>query len=98
MNDLLFYSNEKGKKVTINGNIAVFEYPCSSATSCAPYEVLLRPGKYKIELYGAQGGKGRVTNENTLRPESCGNGSYVSGIINFKVQTNFFLFLDESVE
>ena len=58
----LSYSNQKGEKVTVNGNTTVFQYPCSSQISCAPYELLFRPGIYKIELYGAQGGMGRATN------------------------------------
>ena len=28
-----------------------------------------------------------------MRPESCGKGSYVSGIINFKTRTKLFLFI-----
>ena len=42
--------------VSINGNKYTFEYPCTNNHECTDYEILLSPGKYTIELYGASGG------------------------------------------
>ena len=33
-----------------------FYYPCESHSSCTPYKLILSPGDYFIELYGASGG------------------------------------------
>ena len=93
MQNLIRFSNENGTKVNISKNTAIFEYPCSLSTSCSPYKISILPGKYKFELYGAQGGDGRNTNKETIRSGSGGRGSYVSGIIDLKTQAHFFLFL-----
>ena len=45
-------------------NKLIFDYPCSSSTSCTNYEVTFKPGIYKIEMYGACGG-GIVSKELT---------------------------------
>ena len=38
-----------------NGKKINFDYPCSSQTDCSPYTILLSPGIYFLEVYGAQG-------------------------------------------
>ena len=67
MNKLIQVEINETSKATIQGNVAKFDYPCTSSTSCKPYTVFFFPGKYKFELYGAQGGDGRVQNADTLK-------------------------------
>ena len=52
-----------------------------------PIEMNLKPGNYLFELWGAQA----IT-------DSCygGKGAYVSGILNLKKSTNFYLFIGSS--
>lgn len=60
-------------------------YNCASHTTCQPIEVYLSKGRYKFELWGAQGG-------NTSYKEG-GFGGYASGIISFEEKRKFYLFI-----
>ncbi|EAX91943.1 PE-PGRS protein, putative [Trichomonas vaginalis G3] len=51
-------SNAKSSKVyeiLSNPRKVFFEYPCTSPIDCYPYEIHLSPGKYLLEVWGAQG-------------------------------------------
>ena len=56
-----------------------FPYPCNSTTNCKPYTIYFKRGIYKLEVWGAQGGDGRVQNSNNLKIGSGGRGAYASG-------------------
>ena len=86
-------SSQYKANVTQNGNEYTFFYPCSSSIECTYYKLRLLPGKYKIELWGAQGGDGRYQNTIETRPNSGGKGSYVSGIISLYRTTTFYLYI-----
>ena len=55
----------------------ILNYPCTSTTECKPYNIRLLPGIYKFELWGAQGGNGRIWNENNTDTKSGGRGAYI---------------------
>ena len=70
----------KGKKrVVVDDNVFIFKYPCSNTSDCSPYKLLLSPGYYQFELWGAYGGDARYQNTPNLREDSGGKGAYVSG-------------------
>ena len=77
----------------IIGNSAVFNYPCSDSTSCSPFTVFLSRGRYKFELWGAQGGDARIVNEEPIRQDSGGKGAYVAGIISLIIPRYFHLYV-----
>ena len=69
----------------------LYEYECSSETfDCHPIPVLLSPGTYLIECYGAQGGTG-LTNSVLTHPG--GKGAYTSGIISVKQHLRIYLYI-----
>ena len=74
-------------------NSYLFHYPCTNESECAPYEVLLSPGTYQIELWGAQGGDGRYQNNQTIRSDSGGKGAYVNGTIQFNGTVKLYLYI-----
>ena len=79
--------------VTKNENSFTFNYPCSDTSICTPYRILLSPGLYKFELWGAQGGDGRYQNQETMREGSGGRGAYVSGSIRIAGTQIFYLYI-----
>ncbi|EAX93895.1 hypothetical protein TVAG_131830 [Trichomonas vaginalis G3] len=42
--------------VKFNKTHYIFDYPCDSNSECTDYKLILEPGAYKFELYGASGG------------------------------------------
>ena len=91
-----FPAHELGEKnVTYDHNSRsyIFNYPCYSRTECGPYELIMSPGTYQIELWGAQGGDARYHNDNNMRIGSGGKGAYVSGIIQLIGTTRLFLYI-----
>lgn len=74
-------------------NRAVFNYPCKSSVTCAPYEIHLQPGIYRIELWGAQGGNGRFEGTGVINVNSGGKGAYVRGDITVENNLTLFLYL-----
>ena len=60
---------------------AFFQYPCPKSYECSPITVLIQRGKYRFELWGAQGGDARQLNSLTPNENSGGKGAYVAGSI-----------------
>jgi hypothetical protein len=60
-------------------------YPCESQVECHPIEISLTKGKYKFELWGAQGGN--------VSGSEGGFGGYASGIITFYTSKRLYLFI-----
>ena len=79
--------------VTKNENSFTFNYPCSDTSICTPYRILLSPGLYTFELWGAQGGDGRYQNQETMREGSGGRGAYVTGSIRIAGTQVFYLYI-----
>ena len=71
----------------------IFNYPCKNVSICKPYKIRLLPGLYKFELWGAEGGYGRIWNEAELNEETGGRGAHVSGIAKFNTITNLYLYI-----
>lgn len=74
-------------------NSIIFKYPCNDSSDCTPYDIVLSPGVYRFELWGAQGGNGRFQNEKTIREGSGGKGAYAAGTINLIGTTRLFLYI-----
>ena len=71
-----------------------FFYPCRNSTVCKPYNISLQRGTYRFELWGAQGGDGRIHNKPTLNTSTGGRGAYSSGTIDIrKSGTIFYLYI-----
>ena len=54
----------------------VYQYPCSSKTSCNSITETLKPGLYCFEVWGASGGTGAGND--------TGHGGYAKGLIMLK--------------
>ena len=70
--------------------MVTYSYSCSNSNQCQPQTIVLQPGTYFIECYGAQGGKGMADGQFT---HPGGKGAYVSGILPLKSRTTFFLYI-----
>ena len=60
-------------KLSLNKNRLELSYPCSSHSSCYPYNISLPKGHYLFECYGASGGssKGTFTTQRETTGTSC---------------------------
>lgn len=74
-------------------NKIIFRYPCESTLKCAPYEIHLSPGRYRIELWGSQGGDSRDDTTPDVRQNTGGKGAYTRGDIDIKNDSIFYLYL-----
>ena len=74
---------------TVLTHTKLFKYDCQQTSICNPYFVLLKPGVYKFECWGASGG-------NHSNDGVHGNGAYVSGIIRFPYFKQLFLYVGGS--
>ena len=88
-----YHFNDVNKQFIIENNKAFFHYPCNKSSECSQISIFLKKGKYKFELWGARGGYSRNVNTENLREESSGRGAYVSGNLELKSSTHFFLFI-----
>ena len=91
-----FTATSLGKKIVEfnkEENSYIFHYPCKSSNECSSYELTFSPGVYRIELWGASGGKARYQNVKTIREGTDGKGAYVSGVIHFIGTTKLYLFI-----
>ena len=77
----------------IEGNKAYFPYPCENTSECSSISISLKKGLYTFELWGAEGGRGRELNNETLRANSSGKGAYVSGNLYLKESSYFYLYI-----
>ena len=85
--------NDCSSKVQkIASNKLLFTYPCESLTDCFPYNVTIRKGIYRIDLYGAQGGDARYHNNKTMNANSGGKGAHVSGNLRISDQNQTLYF------
>ena len=92
MSKLIRFSIEdktKGRSdATVRDENIIFKYPCQSKTDCSPYHLVFSPGKYHIQLWGAQGGShGNIPG---------GKGGYASGFLNIYRETNAYLYIGGS--
>jgi hypothetical protein len=70
--------NDAGQRVQY------ISYPCSNNANCAPVEINLTRGKYLFELWGARSG-------NDYFGSGYRRGGYVSGILDLRKTTKFFI-------
>ena len=68
----------------------LYEYGCEQTFDCTPIDVLLSPGIYLIECYGAQGGKGLT---DSVQKYHGGKGAYTSGILSIKHRQFIYLYI-----
>ena len=82
---------EKGDNSVKNEvNAYEFPYPCESHEICYSYKIFFQRGKYKIELWGAQGGN------QSVKSVPGGKGAFVSGILSLSKRTKMYLFVGAS--
>ena len=67
-------------------------YSCASISECTWKHVVLNKGVYKIECWGAQGGRGL---NNTEIKYPGGKGAYTSGIIYLSERTPLYLYIGQ---
>ena len=67
-----------------------YYYSCDTNFKCSPQSLVLPPGRYLIECYGAQGGVGLRDGKRTLHG---GKGAYTSGILTVKTRLQLFLYI-----
>ena len=93
-----FYFGDEtlGNKSSIKSgeNAIDIGYPCSSSTKCTYISFSLNRGKYKFELFGANGGiRSSLYKPGIQNIDSPGSGGYVSALINLSKSTRFYAFL-----
>ena len=67
-----------------------FSYPCTLKDKCTPISLLVNPGVYKIECWGAKGSKWMGRGKNSSIP---GLGAYTSGEIVIHKTTQFYVYI-----
>ena len=70
-----------------------FDYPCSSYTTCSPYEIIFFPGSYFLECWGASGSF-IIKDSHTGKG---GSGGYSSGIFTTRSKITLYLYIGASV-
>ena len=75
--------------MTTIGITTNFPYSCESINSCKEYQTYLLPGKYKFQVWGAQGG--------SILEGIGGKGGYSEGIITLYKITNIFVHIGVNV-
>ena len=68
----------------------LYPYPCDNSSSCYPYNIKLHPGKYFIELWGAQGGGSYY---NSIYTPGIGKGGYSCGVLILRKTQRFYLYV-----
>jgi hypothetical protein len=71
----------------LHSHIRDFPYNCSTNSSCAAHEIIIEPGIYLLEVWGAKGGDGFFYG--FLRVG--GAGGYSRGVINIKQTRKMYL-------
>ena len=86
----------KNNALANSGNIKhtrksiTFNYPCTSRSSCTPISLIVRPGVYKFECWGAKGGLWEFKG---FAPSIPGLGAYTSGEIVIHKTTQFYVYI-----
>ena len=71
-----------------------FMYPCDERDNCEPYKVTLSPGKYQIELWGANGGYVIYDGCSCKNKVVYGGlGGYTAATIKLETTKTFYLFI-----
>ena len=81
------------ERINFSENVLTFEYPCPHSVKCSPYVVTLNPGRYKFEVWGAQGGG---NNTGIKGVTEGGKGGYSVGKLLLDKQTTFYLYIGSS--
>ena len=79
--------NGAKSNIQYNDSSAILYYPCESTSKCIPYKATLEPGRYKFELWGAQGGKVNLA----CNRNDGGKGGYSSGELILHETTDFYI-------
>ena len=74
-----------------SNNTLYVPFPCQETYDCSPYKVLFKAGSYKVELYGAEGG--RAYSNRKSRWYDGGKGGCVNALLSFPRTTEAFLFI-----
>ena len=77
--------------ISSNETCFIFYFPCTNYSHCTSYEGILPKGKYRLEVWGAEGGM--VYSPLAANP---GRGGYAKGIINIPYPTKIFIHLGGS--
>ena len=68
------------------GSVFTFEYPCGDQkTTCHPYAGIIPGGLYKLDVFGAEGGR--------AFDEKGGHGGYSTGILKLFYPTRIYLYV-----
>ena len=68
-----------------NVNSTFYEYPCDNSTECHSIDIVLSPGIYVLEVWGASGGANSS--------ENSALGGYSYGILTLREETKAFIYL-----
>ena len=88
----IYGSQSTSVNIDLTNYSILLKYPCISNSSCYPYKVSLSPGKYRFELWGAQGGDGRE-HEGEIVAGTGGHGAYTSGYLVLSNIKTFYFYL-----
>ncbi|EAY18951.1 loricrin, putative [Trichomonas vaginalis G3] len=77
--------------ITSNKTCYIFYFPCNNYSHCTSYEGILPKGRYRLEVWGAEGGM--MHSDSAAKP---GKGGYARGIINITSPTKIFIHLGGS--
>jgi hypothetical protein len=79
-------------KVVKTNEYVSLPFPCSDSTDCTYYSVTLEPGRYDLEVWGAQGGN------DTTYPTTCfgGRGGYSKGTVQLNSKTTLYVYVGGS--
>ena len=71
----------------------LLSFPCTNSSFCTPYVVYLPTGIYRFELWGAQGGYSRYSNEGNINPYSSGKGAYAAGTLKILAESRLYFYV-----
>lgn len=77
-----------------DGTTTNFTYPCTSSSDCTYYYSMLPAGYYKVEVWGARGGRGRTEGKQS----DFSRGGYSVGVLELKSDSIVYVFLGGSGE
>lgn len=86
----------KGSPQVSGTNPYVLNYPCSTHDVCTGYKAFFDAGIYRLEVWGAEGGRTTVVNSFGYTPVQAGKGGYSTGILTLKTKTQVFIYVGGS--